>query len=50
MFTGVAGGLQAIDNEAANYAVFSAQASANVVLNTFIGGAAPSSARRSARP
>ena len=29
----------AIANEAANYTIFSAQASANVVLQTFIGGA-----------
>ena len=39
MFTGVAGALLAIANEATNYTVFSAQASANVVLQTFIGGA-----------
>jgi branched-chain amino acid transport system permease protein len=39
MFTGVAGSLLAIANEATNYTVFSAQASANVVLQTFIGGA-----------
>jgi branched-chain amino acid transport system permease protein len=38
-FTGVAGALLAIANEATNYTVFSAQASANVVLQTFIGGA-----------
>jgi branched-chain amino acid transport system permease protein len=38
-FTGVAGSLLAIANEATNYTVFSAQASANVVLQTFIGGA-----------
>jgi branched-chain amino acid transport system permease protein len=31
--------LLAIANEAANYTIFSAQASANVVLQTFIGGA-----------
>src|ERR1700687_3924526 len=39
MFTGVAGALLAIANEATNNPVFSAQASANVVLQTFIGGA-----------
>ena len=39
MFAGVAGALLAIANEATNYTVFSAQASANVVLQTFIGGA-----------
>ena len=39
MFTGVAGALLAIANEASNYTIFSAQASANVVLQTFIGGA-----------
>jgi branched-chain amino acid transport system permease protein len=39
MFTGVAGALLAIANEATNYTVFSSQASANVVLQTFIGGA-----------
>ena len=39
MFTGVAGALLAIANEATNYTIFSAQASANVVLQTFIGGA-----------
>jgi branched-chain amino acid transport system permease protein len=39
LFTGVAGALLAIANEAANYTIFSAQASANVVLQTFIGGA-----------
>lgn len=38
MFAGVAGGLLAITNEAANYTVFSGQVSANVVLQTFIGG------------
>jgi branched-chain amino acid transport system permease protein len=38
-FTGVAGALLAIANEATNYTIFSAQASANVVLQTFIGGA-----------
>jgi branched-chain amino acid transport system permease protein len=39
MFTGVAGALLAIANEATNYTIFSAQASASVVLQTFIGGA-----------
>jgi branched-chain amino acid transport system permease protein len=39
LFTGIAGALLAIANEAANYTIFSAQASANVVLQTFIGGA-----------
>jgi branched-chain amino acid transport system permease protein len=38
LFTGVAGALLAIANEATNYSIFSAQASANVVLQTFIGG------------
>ena len=38
LFTGVAGALLAIANEATNYTIFSAQASANVVLQTFIGG------------
>ncbi len=38
MFAGVAGALLAITNEAANYTIFSAQVSANVVLQTFIGG------------
>lgn len=39
MFAGVAGSLLAIANESANYTVFSGQNSANVVLQTFIGGA-----------
>jgi branched-chain amino acid transport system permease protein len=39
LFTGVAGALLAIANEATNYTIFSAQASAAVVLQTFIGGA-----------
>jgi branched-chain amino acid transport system permease protein len=39
LFTGVAGALLAIANEATNYTIFAAQASANVVLQTFIGGA-----------
>ncbi|AOZ02484.1 branched-chain amino acid ABC transporter permease [Cupriavidus sp. USMAHM13] len=38
MFSGVAGGLQAINMEAANYVVFDASASAAVVLNSYIGG------------
>lgn len=38
MFAGVAGGLQAISNEAANYVVFEASVSAAVVLNAYIGG------------
>lgn len=38
MFAGVAGGLQAVSNEAANYVVFDAAVSAAVVLNAYIGG------------
>lgn len=38
MFSGVAGGLQVLNNEAANYAVFEGTLSASVVLNTYIGG------------
>ncbi len=38
MFSGLAGGLQALSNEAANYAVFDASVSATVVLNSYIGG------------
>lgn len=38
MFSGVAGGLQAMNNEAANYVVFDASVSAGVVLNSYIGG------------
>jgi branched-chain amino acid transport system permease protein len=38
MFSGIAGGLQVISNESANYAVFDAGVSASVVLNCFIGG------------
>ncbi|GAP34049.1 branched-chain amino acid ABC transporter permease [Piscinibacter sakaiensis] len=38
MFAGVAGSLQAISNEAANYVVFEAGVSAAVVLNAYIGG------------
>jgi branched-chain amino acid transport system permease protein len=38
MFAGVAGALQAIGNESANYVVFDAGVSASVVLNAYIGG------------
>jgi branched-chain amino acid transport system permease protein len=38
LFSGLAGGLQALSNEAANYAVFDAGVSATVVLNSYIGG------------
>lgn len=38
MFAGVAGGLQVVNNESANYVVFEASLSAAVVLNTYIGG------------
>lgn len=38
MFSGVAGGLLVVSNEAANYILFDAQLSASVVLNTYIGG------------
>lgn len=38
MFSGVAGGLQVVNNEAANYVVLDAHLSAAVVLNTYIGG------------
>jgi branched-chain amino acid transport system permease protein len=38
LFSGVAGGLQAINNEAANYVLFDPGLSAAVVLNTYIGG------------
>lgn len=38
MFSGIAGGLQVINNEAANYLVFDPSLSAAVVLNTYIGG------------
>lgn len=38
MFSGIAGALQVINNEAANYVVFDAGLSASVVLNTYIGG------------
>ena len=39
MFSGIAGGLLAISNETANYALFSSHISAQVVLQTFVGGA-----------
>ena len=38
MFSGIAGSLQVLNNEAANYAVFDAGVSAAVVLNSYIGG------------
>ncbi len=38
MFSGLAGSLQAINNEAANYVVFNEHLSAAVVLNSYIGG------------
>jgi len=38
MFAGIAGGLQVVSNEAANYVVFDAGVSATVVLNSYIGG------------
>ncbi len=38
MFSGVAGSLLAISNETANYTLFTTQASAQVVLYTFVGG------------
>lgn len=38
MFSGVAGGLQVLSNEAVNYVVFDASVSAAVVLNSYIGG------------
>jgi branched-chain amino acid transport system permease protein len=38
MFSGVAGALQAISIEASNYVVFDMHLSAEVVLNTYIGG------------
>ncbi|HEX2518289.1 MAG TPA: branched-chain amino acid ABC transporter permease [Castellaniella sp.] len=38
MFSGIAGGLQALSNESANYVVFDTSLSAAVVLNTYIGG------------
>jgi branched-chain amino acid transport system permease protein len=38
MFSGIAGGLQVMNNEAVNYVVFDAGVSAAVVLNSYIGG------------
>ncbi|WP_439683727.1 Branched-chain amino acid ABC transporter permease [Cupriavidus oxalaticus] len=38
MFSGIAGGLQAINMEAANYVVFESSVSAAIVLNSYIGG------------
>ena len=38
MFSGIAGALQVLSNESANYVVFDAGLSAAVVLNTYIGG------------
>lgn len=38
MFSGIAGGLQVMGNESANYVVFDAGVSATVVLNSYIGG------------
>ncbi|GAB7542269.1 branched-chain amino acid ABC transporter permease [Cupriavidus sp. 8B] len=38
MFAGIAGALQALNMEAANYVVFESSASAAVVLNSYIGG------------
>lgn len=38
MFSGIAGGLQVINNEAANYVLFEGTLSAAAVLNTYIGG------------
>ncbi len=38
MFSGIAGALQAISNETANYSLFSSHVSAQVVLHTFVGG------------
>jgi branched-chain amino acid transport system permease protein len=38
MFSGIAGGLQVVSNESANYVVFDAGVSAAVVLNSYIGG------------
>ncbi|MCO6384878.1 branched-chain amino acid ABC transporter permease [Oceanicola sp. 502str15] len=39
MFTGVAGALQAVSNETANYVVFGAHVSSQVVLYAYVGGA-----------
>jgi branched-chain amino acid transport system permease protein len=38
MFSGIAGALLAVSNETANYSLFSAHVSAQVVLHTFVGG------------
>ena len=38
MFSGIAGGLLAVSNETANYVLFDMPLSAEVVLNTYIGG------------
>jgi branched-chain amino acid transport system permease protein len=38
MFSGIAGGLQALGNESVNYVVFDGSVSAGVVLNSYIGG------------
>jgi branched-chain amino acid transport system permease protein len=38
MFSGIAGGLQVLSNESANYVVFDPALSAAVVLNSYIGG------------
>lgn len=38
MFSGIAGGLQALNLESANYVLFDMHYSAEVVLNTYIGG------------
>jgi len=38
MFSGIAGSLQALNMEAANYVIFDLQGSAEVLLNSFIGG------------
>ncbi|WP_142590206.1 ABC transporter permease subunit [Pseudorhizobium halotolerans] len=38
MFTGVAGALLALSNETANYSLFASDVSAQVVLQTFVGG------------
>ena len=39
-FAGIAGGLTAINNETANYSIFSMHSSTQAVLQTFIGGSA----------
>ncbi|MFC7517857.1 branched-chain amino acid ABC transporter permease [Herbaspirillum sp. GCM10030257] len=38
MFSGIAGGLLAVNNEAVNYVLFDAHVSASAVLNAYIGG------------